>query len=330
MVASAPHHYRKLVDAGWSGLSRSGHGSDLILVGETAPRGGKKPTDLGNSMPPAEFVRELYCLKGSFRPYRGNAARTRGCPSDARGRRSFRRRHPGLFKATGYAHHAYSLDRRTWRHPTWRHRLRDNVPIGNLPRLTSTLDRAHFSWGSRRDPWDVWLTEYGYQTTPPDPIAGVAPERQGPLAAWGEYIAYRNPRVASIAQFLYVDDKPVPGFRHLDRRRWHTWQSGLFTRQGRPKPFALDYIRPLYLRQEGDAVRVFGAYRPAPDGAVIPARIEHSQGDARWRTLSEVVVRNSRGYLSTLVRSPGPGLIRIAWRDPADGGLAPTRPLRVR
>ena len=76
-------------------------------------------------------------------------------------------------------------------------------------------------------------------------------------------------------------------------------------------------------------MRVFGAYRPAPDGAVIPARIEHSQGDARWRALGEVVVQNPRGYLSTLVRSPGPGLIRIAWRDPADGRLAPTRPLRV-
>ena len=330
MVAAAPHHYRRLLDASWAGLARTGHARDLILVGETAPRGGKKPSQLGNSMPPAEFVRELYCVKADFRPYAGRDARKRACPATRAERASFRRRHPGLFRATGFAHHAYSLDRRTWRDPTWRHPIPDNVPIGNLGRLVDTLDRAHFAWGSQRDPWDVWLTEYGYQTTPPDPIAGVSPDRQGPLTAWGEYIAYRNPRVASIAQFLYVDDKPRPGFRHRDRRRWQTWQSGLFTTAGRPKPFALDYLRPLHVAPEGGVTRVFGAYRPARRGAAIPARIEHSRGDGRWQVLRELVVRNPRGYLSTTVAVPGPGYLRIAWRDPADGALAPTRPTAVR
>jgi hypothetical protein len=330
MVAAAPHHYRKLVDAGWHGLSRTTHVRDVVLIGETAPRGGKKPTQLGNSMPPAEFVRELYCLRGDFRPYSGSAARRRGCPVSPGQRGAFRRRHPGLFRATGFAHHAYSLDRRSWRDPTWRHPLKDNVPIGNLGRLVGTLDRAQFLWGSQRGQWDVWLTEYGYQTTPPDPIAGVAPERQGPLTAWGEYLAYRNPRVASIAQFLYVDDKPRPGFARRDRRRWQTWQSGLFTSKGRPKPFALDYLRPLHIVQAGGAVRVFGAYRPAPKGAALPARIEHSRGDGRWQTLRELTVRNPRGYLSELVRVPGPGFVRIVWRDPADGNLAGSRPARVR
>ena len=36
MVAAAPHHYRRLVDAAWSGLGASGHGGDTILIGETA------------------------------------------------------------------------------------------------------------------------------------------------------------------------------------------------------------------------------------------------------------------------------------------------------
>ena len=330
MVAAAPHHYRKLVDAGWAGLRRTGHARDVVLVGETAPRGGKKPTDLGNSMPPAEFVRELYCLRGDFTPYRGDDARVRGCPADAAGRAAFGRRHPGLFRAKGYAHHAYSLDRRTWRDPTWRHRIADNVPIGNLGRLVRTLDRAQFAWGSQREPWDVWLTEYGYQTTPPDPIAGVTPERQGPLTAWGEYLAYRNPRVASIAQFLYVDDKPRGGFAHLDRKRWQTWQSGLFYANGQPKPFAIDYLLPIHVEQSGGLTRVFGGYRPAPEGAAIPARIEYSAGDGRWRPLRDLTVRNPRGYLSVVVGSPGPGLIRIGWRDPRSGAPSWSRPQAVR
>ena len=330
MVAAAPHHYRLLLDAGWAGLARTGHARDLVLIGETAPRGGKKPTDLGNSMPPAEFVRELYCLRADFKPYRGQDARERGCPVDGSERAAFGRRHPGLFRSSGYAHHAYSLDRRTWRDPTWRHPLLDNVPIGNLGRLIRTLDRAQFAWGSQREPWDVWLTEYGYQTTPPDPIAGVAPERQGPLTAWGEYLAYRNPRVASIAQFLYVDDKPRRGFAQLDRRRWQTWQSGLFYTGERPKPFAIDYMLPMHVVQSGATLRVFGGYRPAPRGAEIPARVEHSLGDGRWRSLRELTVRNRRGYLNVVAAYPGAGFVRITWRDPRSGRAVSSRPARLR
>ena len=328
MVAAAPHHYRNLLDAGWAGLRTSGHGGDLILIGETAPRGGKKPSQLGNSMPPAEFVREMYCVKANLRPYTGEQARQRDCPATGAARRAFRRRHPGLFNASGYAHHAYSLDRRTWRDPTWRHPLKDNVPIGNLSRLTRTLDRAGFAWGGGRR-MNIWITEYGYQTTPPDPVAGVEPERQGPLTAWGEYMAYRNPRVASIAQFLFVDDKPILRYAEEDPKRWMTWQSGLFTQDARPKPFLRDYILPLYLAQDGLTVRVFGAYRPGAAGAAVDGRIEWSRGDGQWLPLRGFRVTNARGYVNTTVTVPGPGLVRINWRDPVRGSIIPTTPQRV-
>ena len=328
MVAVAPHHYRKLLDAAWAGLRESGHGRDLILIGETAPRGGKKPSQLGNSMPPAEFARELYCVKTNFRPYTGAAARIRGCPFTPAGRRAFRRRHPGLFNASGYAHHAYSLDRRTWRDPTWRHPIKDNVPIGNLGRLTRTLDRAGFTWGSQRR-MGIWITEYGYQTTPPDPVAGVTPERQGPLTAWGEYMAYRNPRVASIAQFLFVDDRPIFRYDEGDPKRWMTWQSGLFTEAGAPKPFFRDYILPLHVVQDGLTVRVFGAFRPGTPGAQIAARVEYSRGDGQWAGLRNLLVTNPRGYVTTTVSAPGPGFVRILWRDPVRGALVPTNPARI-
>jgi hypothetical protein len=328
MVAAAPHHYRKLVDAGWAGLRASGHGGDLILIGETAPRGGKKPTQLGNSMPPAEFVRELYCVKGNFRPYTGSDARKRGCPATSAARRAFRRRHPGLFRSTGYAHHAYSLDKRTWRAPTWRHPLKDNVPIGNLGRLTRTLDRAERTWGNRRRQ-NIWITEYGYQTTPPDPIAGVAPDRQGPLTAWGEYMAYRNPRVASIAQFLFVDDKPLPQYDEGDARRWMTWQSGLFAQDGAAKPFLRDYILPLHVSRSGLTAQVFGAFRPGGPNARFGARVEYTNGTGGWTPLRTLLVTNPRGYVSTTVTAPAPGLIRILWLDPVSRRSVPTTPARV-
>jgi hypothetical protein len=321
MVAAAPHHYRRLVDAAMAALAGSGHGRDTVLIGETAPRGGKKPTQLGNAMAPAEFVRELYCLRPSFRPYRGRAARLRGCPDTARERRRFRARHPGLFRSGGWAHHPYSLDRRRWRLPTWRHPIRDNVPIGNLRHLTRTLDRAAFRWGSKRPPMRIWFTEYGYQTKPHDPLTGVRPTRQGPLSAWGEYLAYRNPRVASVAQFLLVDDGPVPGYRDTDPRRWVSWQSGLLTRQRRAKPFLRDYQLPLHVRQNGRRARVFAGFRPARRGVVSFAQVQFARPGRRYMRVSDHSVRNPQGYLSLRVRIPGRGRLRVAWYDPRTNGV---------
>ena len=330
MVAFAPHHYRRLVDVAWSALGETGHGRDKILIGETAPRGGKKPTQLGNAMPPVEFVRELYCLKRNFRPYRGRAARLRNCPRTAAARRKFRRAHPGLFAAGGYALHPYSLDRTRWRKPTWRHRLRDNVPIANLRRMTRTLDRAAFFWGSTRQPMRIWITEYGYQTKPADPFTGVAPSRQGALTAWGEYIAYRNPRVASIAQFLLVDDKPLAGLPVDSRKSWISWQSGLFTQDGQPKPFLADYQVPIHVRRGRRTLRVFGAYRPAPNGYTISAQVQFAPRGRAFARVSDHSVTNRRGYLNTKVRRRGRGSIRIVWADPISGALVASRAMAVR
>ena len=331
MVAAAPHHYRKLVDAAWAGLKISGHERDLILIGETSPRGQKRPRQLLKSMPPAEFVRELYCMQADLTPYTGAAASRRGCPASRRARREFSREHPALFKASGYAHHAYSLEGRRWRNPTWRPALEDNVPIGNLGRLTRTLDHAAFLWGGRRrERMGIWITEYGYQTTPPDPVSGVAPARQGPLTSWGEYMAYRNPRVASIAQFLFLDDRPVLGLDEEDERRWISWQSGLFTQDSRFKPFFLHYLRPIHTIQRGRAVRVFGGYRPGPNGVPILARIEYSAGAGRWQTLRNLLVRNPRGYVDAVVRVPTAGFVRILWRDPQRKVPAPSDAVGVR
>ena len=330
MIAAAPHHYRRLVDAAWTGLSESTHGRDLILIGETAPRGAKKPSQLGNAMPPAEFARELYCLKANLRPYTGGAAERRDCPRDSRERRAFLEQHPGLFNSRGFAHHPYSLDRRGWRKPTWRHPLKDNVPIANLGRLTRTLDHATRRWGSRAPKMPIWITEYGYQTRPPDPLVGVAPSRQGPLSAWGEYMAYRNPRVASIAQFLFVDDGPVPGFTGNDPRRWITWQSGLYTSDRRPKPSLKDYVRPIHTEQRGRKVRVFGGFRTAATGVPLSARIEYAPARRSWQTLRELTVRNRRGYLSAAIRAPRPGLVRILWRDPSTRRGVASRSVMVR
>jgi len=338
MVPAAPRHYRELVDAAWSGLVASGHAKDRILIGETAPRGGKNPRNLGNAMTPAEFARELYCVDPDLKPWTGRDARERGCPETAQQRSAFPSEHPGVFRSQGWAHHPYSLARGLWRLPTWRHELADNVAIGNLSHLTRTLDRSAAAWGggTRKS---IWITEYGYQTTPPDPVAGVPPARHGALYAWGEELAYRDPRVASIAQFLLLDDQPVEGFAGADPRRWVTWQSGLFDSENRRKPFERDYRLPLHVTSDPDTVTVFSALRSTPAGSGIlgalvsrvpvRAEIQHASDGGAWRKLRAVEIRSARGYLDADLTRVEPGRLRVVWLDPESGRRMPTREERV-
>jgi len=318
MVPASPRHYRRLVDAAYQGLDASGHRDDNVVIGETAPRGNRTVAYPQDAMPPALFVREVYCLNDRYRPYRGKAARRRGCPATAAGRSAFRRQHSGLFRAVGWGHHPYSLDRRGFHLPTWRSKIRDNAPLAQLGRITAALDRAGFYWGSLRA-MRIWITEYGYQTTPPDPNVGVRPRRQGPLMAWGEALAFRNPRVASVAQFLLRDDAPVEGYQGKDRRRWISWQSGLFYRDGRAKPSLSDYQRPIHVSGRAPYVRVFAGYRPAPFRARIRAQIQFRRGGAGWRPLRSLLVTNPRGYLDVRVTVPGRGRVRVMWQDPVTG-----------
>lgn len=319
MVAASPVHYRRLVDSAYAGLDATGHSGDTILIGETAPRGDKNPKLLGKAMMPAEFARELFCVTRRYRPYRGRAARLRECPVTRAERARFARDHAGLFRAQGWAHHPYSLDAGTWRVPTWRHPLRDNVSVGSLDRLTRTLDRSGAAWSAASPSKAIWMTEYGYQTAPPDPTAGVRPARQGSLGAWGEFLAYRNPRVASFAQFLLFDDKPLAELPESDPRRWVTWQSGLFTAEAQAKPHFLDFRLPIHVASRGRVARVFGTLRPALTGTALTAEIQFAPPGGAWKALRTVAVTNPRGYLDTRVRVPRAGRVRLVWLEPGTG-----------
>ena len=330
--AQSPGLYRRLADAAWKGLKASGHSGDIVLLGETAPYGPHDPRRPGTKglMSAPQFIRELYCVDRRYRRYRGGAARGRGCPATAAARRRFRSRHPVLFHATGWAHHAYSLHRP----PTFKGRRKDAAPLGATYRLTRALDRAQFRWGARTSDWPIWITEYGYQTLPPDPFRGVSWDRQAAWMSWAEYLAYRNRRIGSFAQFLLVDDAPRTGFAESDTRRWITWQSGFLTTDGREKPGMNEFRRPIHVTparaRRGRSARVFGMFRTAPYGVPIEARIEFSSSGGSWQTLDELVVTNPRGYVLRRVRPPGSGAIRIVWTDPRYGVEVPTRGQWVR
>ena len=57
----APKLYRRLYLAAQAGLRETGHGSDLVLIGETATSSGRR------SIGPIDFLRGLFCLDGDTR-----------------------------------------------------------------------------------------------------------------------------------------------------------------------------------------------------------------------------------------------------------------------
>ena len=71
----------------------------------------------------------------------------------------------------------------------------------------------------------LWITEYGYQTNPPDKTFGVSYAKQAAYMKQSYAIARKNPRIDMMLWFLVRDEPSLGG-----------WQSGLQTATGKAKP----------------------------------------------------------------------------------------------
>jgi hypothetical protein len=95
----------------------------------------------------------------------------------------------------------------------------NTVTLGNINTLIAQLTRL---WGKKR----LWITEYGYQTNPPDRVFGVTYAKQAAYLTQAFAIARKNPRIDMMVWFLLRDEKAVGT----------GWQSGLMTLAGKRKP----------------------------------------------------------------------------------------------
>ncbi|HEV2769610.1 MAG TPA: hypothetical protein VGV40_05430 [Solirubrobacteraceae bacterium] len=320
-VEAAPAIYRSLVDAAWNGLQATSHGRDTILIGETAPKGLGNRRGVTRSMDILRFLRSVYCLDVNGRILEGSAATARGCPARP-DREAFRTAHPGLFASSGWAHHPYELNFAPGRRPAsdeW-------VTTANLGDLQSELRRAYQRYGAgfpSRDGVPIFLTEFGYQTAPPDPV-GVSNARQEEYINEAEYIAWSKPYVRSFSQFLLVDDKPLPGVDTRTARAWgKTFQSGLMTLEGKEKPAYDAYRVGFHLDDDrvdrGDAVSVWGIARPETRG-VIPIEVQVRTRSYRGKPTRYVKratgqAGRPRHYMRASFTARRDGWIRLRWTD---------------
>jgi hypothetical protein len=327
-IPNSPHVYRNLLDAAWSALRSTGHTTrtDRILFGEVTPHG-VNSWGVFSNMKPLIFLRSLYCVDSAYRPLRGSIAAAEGCPTTASGTRSFRRQHPALFGASGFADHPYEQASAP-NTPT--HLCGSKLCVGapsdpdfadlpEIPRLERTLDRLNGVYGSRTR-FPVWNTEYGFRTKPPDPNLGVSQATAATYLNWAEYLSYRQPRLYSYSQYQLVDSPP-PAF----------FDTGLVNPDGSHKPGYDAYRMPLYVpttsTTAGRQIEIWGGVRPAgyarlDTGKAQTVQIKFQRGSSgAWQTIDTVAIANSKGYVDVHLALPAGGSVRLAWSYPAGDAL---------
>jgi Glycosyl hydrolase catalytic core len=188
-IAQSPKDYARMCNAAIRGI-KSVAGSGKVACGATGPRGNNIAGGARASISPLAFLRGM--------------------------------RLAGAKGFDAYAHHPYYGTRAetplTAPPPGRRGRPTTAVTLGNFNTPVRELTRLY---GSKR----IWITEYGYQTMPPDPLFGVSYRKQAAYLREAYAYARRHPRVDLFLWFLMRDDPSPAG-----------WQSGFITAAGRKKP----------------------------------------------------------------------------------------------
>src|SRR5262245_29183369 len=198
-------------------------------------------------------------------------------------------------KLDGYAHHPHPGS--AYETPTeggcFGARCK-TITLANLKVLVSEV-RKH--WGSRVR---IWLTEWGYQTNPPDKFLGVSPKLQARYIGEAARVVYRAKQVDMLIQFLYQDEPQTDRF-----------QSGLLTSRGRVKPGLYAFEFPLaVVSADGTAASLWGQVRPRAGRQPYRIQLVAQRGrQKRW--LTPVRSTDRRGTFAVSVRVPVGTVVRI-------------------
>jgi hypothetical protein len=184
--------YAKICNAVVKGVRKTTIGASKVACGVTGPRGNNNPNSARPAVSPLPFLRGM--------------------------------KKAGAKGFDAYAHHPYYGAPRetpsTPPPPGIHGNAATAITLGNFSLLTKEVTRLY---GNKR----IWITEYGYQTNPPDKIFGVSFANQAKYLTQAYGIAKRNPRVDMFIWFLLRDERRLVN---------DGWQSGLLTASGAKKP----------------------------------------------------------------------------------------------
>ncbi len=180
-----------------------------------------------------------------------------------------------------YAHHPYPLRPRL--ETPWRGGCRfcATITMAELDRLIREVRR---SFPGKR----IWLTEYGYQTDPPDRFLGVPPRMHARYLGSAARRVYVAPLVDMLINFMVRDDRAPSG-----------WQSGFFTSSGRAKLAYRAFRLPVTVSaRRARTVRLWGQIRPRSGRRLY--RLERYER-GRWRRFGGVGRTDARGFFRVTV-----------------------------
>jgi hypothetical protein len=125
----------------------------------------------------------------------------------------------GMKKFDVYAHHPYA-DIGAKEPPSFvpKGKTKRRIQLGNINTLLALVSKYY-------GPKHLWITEYGYQTNPPDKLFGVSYANQAKYLTQAYALARKNPRIDMMLWFLVRDEPKLGG-----------WQSGFMTTGGKKKP----------------------------------------------------------------------------------------------
>jgi hypothetical protein len=159
----------------------------------------------------------------------------------------------------------------------------DTISLANLSRL---ITQVHRDFGNK----PIWLTEYGYQTNPPDRLLGVSPTRQALYVGEAALRVYRQAGVTMLINFLVRDEPNVAG-----------WQSGFFTSRGVAKPSYRAFGLPLaQVSRSGTRTVLWGQVRP---GSGRRAYVLQRWNGRTWVRVGSTMRTSANGSLTRVVNA---------------------------
>jgi len=162
----------------------------------------------------------------------------------------------------------------------------DSFTMARLPLIRASVTKY---FGAK----PLWLTEYGYQTNPPDRLLGVSYAKQALYLGEAALRVWQQSGVTVLISFLIRDEPSLGG-----------WQSGLFTAGGTAKLAYHAFPLPLaQVRRSGSRVVFWGQVRPGSGRRVYAIQRATASG---WKTVGGTARTGPGGtFLRTLALPRG-------------------------
>lgn len=248
---------------------------------------------------PLPFMRAALCLDSRNQPFRGKLAKATGCSG-----------HVGRLSTLGFAIHPYNQGGNGT--PQSKTKTKTSLPVAYLPRLHRLIDAAAHRGRIARGR-DIYVTEFGFQSRPPDNVSNVTPTEQAEYINETDRLLFGDSRVKWVAQYELTD---VP--------QQDQFNSGLRFVGGRLKPAYAAYRMPIVVtRRSANSVEVYGQIRP---GGASTVAIQSQASGGSFTTVKNVRT-NSRGVFRLNINKKN--AFRLKWRlsavSPVTGGAILSR-----